>query len=239
VLPAAQTQHDVLATLWARTRINHLMSQDWAGIQNGNPVPELREQITRLGLDFRLMTQFTSFVAVEEKRVVEGGTPRVVQVPVEMPSGVSYEGVFGEREERVAKMNFRAGALHSVAAPQSLSTSPVPAPMIRTRPMAQAVEPARDDASSSKLSPELAALARGSSLPPYAAHSLNNGKVKVRVWLLDQSAAAIETLKKAGLELTGKVTNKMVTGAIEQTKLNDLAKLAAVQFITLDLGRPQ
>ena len=43
------------------------------------------------------MTQFTSFVAVEESVVTEGGKPRRIEVPVEMPHGMSYEGVFGAK----------------------------------------------------------------------------------------------------------------------------------------------
>ncbi len=34
------------------------------------------------------MTQFTSFVAVEEMIVTDGGQPRRIDVPVEMPEGV-------------------------------------------------------------------------------------------------------------------------------------------------------
>ncbi|HEY7547152.1 MAG TPA: hypothetical protein VID27_19820, partial [Blastocatellia bacterium] len=47
-----------------------------------------------------LMTQFTSFVAVEEMTITDGGEPRKVEVPVEMPEGVSHEGVFGEESEK-------------------------------------------------------------------------------------------------------------------------------------------
>src|SRR5215831_1576302 len=94
-LPESQPEHDVLATLWARTRIDDLMSQDYAGIQNDDPQPDVREAITQLGLEYRLMTQFTSFVAVEEMTVTDGGQPRRIDVPVEMPEGVSHEGVFG------------------------------------------------------------------------------------------------------------------------------------------------
>ena len=46
------------------------------------------------------MTQYTSFVAVEERILTDGTTPRRVEVPVEMPEGVSHQGVFGEREKR-------------------------------------------------------------------------------------------------------------------------------------------
>jgi Ca-activated chloride channel family protein len=94
-LPDAEPRHDMLATLWARTRIDDLMSQDYGGMQNGNAKPEVREAITQLGLEYRLMTQFTSFVAVEEMTVTDGGQPRRIDVPVEMPEGVSREGVFG------------------------------------------------------------------------------------------------------------------------------------------------
>src|SRR5262249_9746953 len=94
-LPESQPEHDTLATLWARARIDDLMSQDYAGMQNRSAKPEVQEAITQLGLEYRLMTQFTSFVAVEEMTVTDGGQPRRIDVPVEMPEGVSREGVFG------------------------------------------------------------------------------------------------------------------------------------------------
>ena len=98
--PGFEPNHDVLATLWARTKIADLMSQDYKGIQEGNPKPKVRKAITQLGLDYRLMTQFTSFVAVEELIITEGGQPRRVEVPVELPDGVSYEGIFGRDDQR-------------------------------------------------------------------------------------------------------------------------------------------
>ena len=76
-LPQSEPRHDVLAPLWARRRIDDLTDQ---------------EAITQLGLEYNLMTQFTSFVAVEESVVTEGGKPRRIEVPVEMPHGMSYEG---------------------------------------------------------------------------------------------------------------------------------------------------
>jgi len=94
-LPMVEEKHDVLATLWARKRIADLMSQDLMGAQRGVMQPEVQEQITQLGLGYRLMTQFTSFVAVEERIVNENGQPVRIEVPVEMPEGVSYQGVFG------------------------------------------------------------------------------------------------------------------------------------------------
>jgi hypothetical protein len=71
------------------------MSQDWSGLQTGTVKPEVQKEITQLGLSYRLMTPFTSFVAVEERVVTTNGKPQRVEVPVEMPDGMSYEGVFG------------------------------------------------------------------------------------------------------------------------------------------------
>src|SRR4029077_19822002 len=55
--------------------------------------PELKETVTNLGLEYRLMTQFTSFVAVEEMIVTDGGQPRRIDVPVEGPEGVNRDMV--------------------------------------------------------------------------------------------------------------------------------------------------
>jgi Ca-activated chloride channel family protein len=91
--PEAETQNSVLSSLWARQRIDDLMSQDYNGAQQGAMKPELQESITSLGLEFGLMTQFTSFVAVEEMIVTDGDQPRRIDVPVEVPEGVNPEAV--------------------------------------------------------------------------------------------------------------------------------------------------
>jgi len=88
-------QRDVLATLWARNRIDDLMGQDMNGAQQGTMKDELKQQIIQLGLDYRLMTQFTSFVAVEEMIVTDGGQPRRIDVPVEVPEGVNRDTAYG------------------------------------------------------------------------------------------------------------------------------------------------
>ena len=90
-----------LAGFWARRRIDDLMSLDWLGLQQGTMKPEIKEEITQLGLDYRLMTQFTSFVAVEDRIVTTDGKPQRVEVPVEMPEGVSRDGVFGNDKKEM------------------------------------------------------------------------------------------------------------------------------------------
>ena len=91
-LPEAEAAHDVLASLWARRRIDDLMDKSLKfNEEEGENQYALKkpviDTITGLALEYRLMTQFTSFVAVEDRVVTSGGKPRTVVVPVENPSG--------------------------------------------------------------------------------------------------------------------------------------------------------
>jgi uncharacterized protein YegL len=85
-LPQNEARHDALATLWARRKIDDLMGQGMQVSQDEKTRDELREAITRLGLDYKLMTQFTSFVAIEDTITTDSGEPRRVDVPVATPN---------------------------------------------------------------------------------------------------------------------------------------------------------
>lgn len=98
-LPALDSDGSALSTLWAREKIEDLQNQDWLGAQTGNPKANIREEIINTALEYRLMSQYTSFVAVEEKVINTGGKQRTVDVPVEMPEGVSYDGILGGNRE--------------------------------------------------------------------------------------------------------------------------------------------
>ncbi len=103
-LPDKETENASLASLWARAKVDDLMDQDLMGIQRRSPKKEVKEQIIKVALAHRILTQFTSFVAVEEAVVTVGGKPTKVTVPVEMPDGVSREGIFGaDKEMTVAR----------------------------------------------------------------------------------------------------------------------------------------
>ncbi len=83
-----------IAQLWGRARIKELMNQMY-GLETTSGV----QAVTDTALAYRLLSQYTAFVAVsEEVRVDPDGTRRTVQVPVELPEGVSYEGIFGPAE---------------------------------------------------------------------------------------------------------------------------------------------
>ncbi|HEY6189289.1 MAG TPA: VIT domain-containing protein [Pyrinomonadaceae bacterium] len=88
-LPESAPEHDVLATLWARRRIDDLMGQARYETYMSPMSNEVREAITQLGMQYRLMTQFTSFVAVEDKIVTDTSEPKRLDVPVEQPANSS------------------------------------------------------------------------------------------------------------------------------------------------------
>jgi Ca-activated chloride channel family protein len=239
-LPANEPEHYVLASLWARARIDDLMAQDYAGIQNGNPKPEVREAITQLGLEHRLMTQFTSFVAVEEMRVTEGGQPRTVEVPVEMPEGVSYEGVFGDTSSPLAMQTSAIGFAPASIQPRaalSRAQSTVYVPKTRSADRAEVAGPAEllRRQASTKLHPALVQLIE--SVKTNGAASANraafvkDGKAELQVWLSDTTPAAIAQLKKLGFEVTLEPKSaKMLIGRIAVGQIEALSQLEIVRY---------
>ncbi len=90
-LPKVKANNEAIATIWARQKVRHFMNKMVKRGQN----PQLIKEIQKLGLKYHLMTQWTSFVAVEEKTVNKNGKIKTIHQAVEMPEAVSYEGVFG------------------------------------------------------------------------------------------------------------------------------------------------
>jgi Ca-activated chloride channel family protein len=88
---AAATAQPVVGTLWARRRIDALLSE-----RPTAPSAAAVEEVVAHALRFKLVTPYTSFVAVERKLRVDPKLPLAqVLVPNELPAGVSYEGIFG------------------------------------------------------------------------------------------------------------------------------------------------
>lgn len=94
--PEINHNNEVLGSIWARAKVDRLQSEDYKGAQSGNMNKEIKDEIIQTALEHHIMTNYTSFVAVEEKTVTKDGVMHTVTVPVELPDGVSREGVFGE-----------------------------------------------------------------------------------------------------------------------------------------------
>jgi Ca-activated chloride channel homolog len=210
--PASEPANASLATLWARRKVDALMHQ---GERNA------QEEITQLGLQYSLMTPFTSFVAVEQMVVTDGGTPRRVDVPVEMPEGVSYDHVFGPAGER--KMAYQAAASSvgngAVFAPRSKRAAPAPVAELDARKYPREFEAsARDDARrvmlANKIHPSLAN---------------KTGRVSVQIRLKQITPDLVAKLKALGFETLGtsRSTNVLL-GKVDAAKLKEMAALDGV-----------
>ncbi len=90
LLPDEHQAGEAIGALWARSRIEDLSRR-----QIVDPQPERIEEITDLALAHRLMSAYTSFVAVEERTLTGSEGPLRVDVPVCLPEGLSFEGIFG------------------------------------------------------------------------------------------------------------------------------------------------
>ena len=73
-----------LPLLWARTRLARLT--DYAAGENDAAT---RSEVTQLGLNYSLLTEYTSFVAIHEKVRNTQGFPQDVDQPLPLPHGVS------------------------------------------------------------------------------------------------------------------------------------------------------
>jgi Ca-activated chloride channel family protein len=251
--PETMASHDVLAPLWARARIDDLMGQDFNGAQSGTMRADLKKTITQLGIEYRLMTQFTSFVAVEEKVVTDRGKPRRIDVPVDVPKGVVRQdradvaGVasygFSQARSTVSRSRMRGSggaggggrAMPSMNAPPAVfgviasQPTPTPAP---TNLLAQ-----QSNELEEKLHRAVFAVVQKlknketlSSVDESAL--IRDGKAEVQVWLTEKTDEALAQLKELGFEVVVETRNsKIVIGRLPVEKLEALAKLKFVKYV--------
>ena len=115
-LPRTQPKHGVLSKTWARKKIEDISAQMYYA-----DTPEVIEEITQVALTYRLMSQYTSFVAVDESEVQlasqQAKPPRRVLVPVPLPAGVEFDGIFGGNvalEEDTSMSSMRSSRMENL-----------------------------------------------------------------------------------------------------------------------------
>ena len=79
-----------LPSLWARERVRALA--DYAALSKDD---EAVKEVTNLGLTYELMTQYTSFIAIDEVVREITGAAQTVKQPLPLPQGVSASAVGG------------------------------------------------------------------------------------------------------------------------------------------------
>jgi Ca-activated chloride channel family protein len=146
----------VLGALWARAKVEQLERNLWQG--DG----EAQRAITTLGLSHRLVTPFTSFVAVDRSARVSNGRPTTIVQPVEVPEGVDAEHAGARESNQALPASPPAGEVsalpsraaggeqrrsHAIAPaqPTPILAPPVPPPAAAAPPPAVAAPPAADE----------------------------------------------------------------------------------------------
>ena len=147
---APDPDFDALRYLWARHRIRSLMDD---GAFAGRDV---EEEVTRLGLAYNLLTQYTSFVAVDAIARNPDGNPTEVEQPLPLPAGVTSNalgavamspppwssggyavdganctGIAASQEYAYVQVAYDAAALRSISDVRSSSLSPHTLPPLR------------------------------------------------------------------------------------------------------------
>lgn len=117
--------------------IRFLWARKWVAILDdeyvmSNSAKEVEEAITDLGLAYTLLTQFTSFVAIDSEVVNQGGQGDTVNQPLPLPEGVSNLAVgSGEAVSKTMLMPRR-----KMAEARESEAAGMPAPSVAASPMA-------------------------------------------------------------------------------------------------------
>jgi Ca-activated chloride channel family protein len=188
-------------------------------------------------------------VAVEEKVVNKDGKIETIAIPVEMPDGVSHEGVFGERDEEAKPMtgNVRAygggqkaTSLPSVSQPTSTMAPPPPgkpAPMPIKRKIAKydrddygysqpVISPEKKiDESLKNIADRVKSQGREGNLK-LANVEVRKGKVQLILTVTHVSGKMLSKLNAAGFRIVNvSKLQRLVTGVTAVDKIDTIAKL--------------
>lgn len=244
----AVSNDSALPSLWARNRIKEIETDAYIqGALNGGQKNAPAEIITQVALDYGLMSQYTSFVAVEEKVVNQNGVPTTVYVPVELADGVTYDGL-GLKAGETGQTRGRA-VTNSLGAPSpggiggggfggSAGASGAPPPS------QAAQKPLRDNAGRRELEKKdeksNATKANEAREQVYQQkveiqlQKVKSGQVKIQIWLIAIEPKILEKISKLGFVIRERgISQPVLFGSGDAEKVRELAQLGEVLRIKL------
>lgn len=124
-VPVAVIAEPALHAAWARGRIRDL--EDRYAVTSAQ---ETSDQITALSIRERVLSRFTAFAAIDHVVVNEGGSPRTIVQPVELPAGWDQADAEMLEERGSSYGSSLAGGMSMVAPP---AQRPAPAPVRASR----------------------------------------------------------------------------------------------------------
>ncbi|MEM7296904.1 MAG: VIT domain-containing protein [Bacteroidota bacterium] len=114
VSPAANTNElSALKFLWARDRVSNLVDFQ-------KPTREMKREVITLGLTYSLLTEYTSFVAIDDAIGNPTNSITSVKQPLPLPSGVSNYAV-GGGNWNWGRLNATGAVLRALASPTTIS----------------------------------------------------------------------------------------------------------------------
>jgi Ca-activated chloride channel family protein len=84
---SSQESNSALPYLWARSKVEQLM--DYGIVGDENDMKGVQKEVTQIGLEYSMLTQYTSFIAVSEKVRNTGDAAKNVDQPLPLPHNVS------------------------------------------------------------------------------------------------------------------------------------------------------
>ena len=124
------SDNSALRYLWARERIRNL--DDFGGTNNETDAASLKKQICALGLSYNLLTQYTSFVAIDSEIRNKSGQSATVIQPLPLPEGVSDQAI-GVGMTKSINYNAPSKGYKSVGTSKNYVVEDAKAPMIKEK----------------------------------------------------------------------------------------------------------
>jgi Ca-activated chloride channel homolog len=234
-----------LPTLWARRQVDHLTRSNYLATLRDRQTLE-STAIVDLALEFGIMTQHTSFVAVEQRVVNIGGKQRTVRVPVEMADGVSYggvglDGLYRGSPGAPAAMSARSGSIGggmggggSVGGTGGgVGGAGGAGAVMQSRGRMEAIAADPTDNSivamrEKQMTPEER---KKSRFTRKVAKELREakGRLEVMIWLEKLGDEELKELRKHGIEIA--LTDKALKVVFGFVDAKDLAELADLEFV--------
>jgi Ca-activated chloride channel family protein len=219
-----------IAQLWGRSRIKDLMNQMVSGDTKAGV-----EAVTNTALTYQLLSQYTAFVAVDDDGRVDVNQGSVsVQVPVEMPEGISHQGIFGNIAFAAAAPG---GVMFTEAArKRSAPPAPKPSPQMEMREFLADDLPSRGYANFEIISDEsvdFPAFERAESSIPHLQVLSVTGLDQQLVVLLTQYLQSIDLLTDVNGDLVFEfqIIQGRVRHLVLDEQVSSLTESAVIQLI--------
>jgi len=231
------SNHPEIMSLWARNRIDSLRRESYASQFNGNG-KDLKAAITETALQFGIMSEYTSFVAVENRVINEGGKQRIVPVPVDLAQGVNYDTTVNSISPMAAgRASLSAGGMGGGAA------AIVPSNSVMKRIQIHSADPAfiagamhGSVGQNGKVgSAQNGTAATGGKADPLskADPNVRYGMSDVELWLTNVDEVTLKKLKDLGVKIgTKDKTLKLVFAQLGKADLERVCELKEVLRIS-------